>query len=413
MSTISPKQEWSAHWPIPFIGMLGIAGVTTLGFSSGVFMQAMTAEFGWTRGQFSFAFTLQVVVGLILGPMVGRFVDRFGPRRIALVGLVAFVPSVSMLGLANGVMWQWWVLGAIQAACAVMIGPSTWIAAIVPRFNAARGMAMAVALAGVGVGTAIWPILAAHFVQTIGWRLTFPVLALCCSGVMLPLTFFFFTNAGGASAPAARLPESRKTASTDYWRAVRSRNFICITLAGGLYASMSFAMVLHCVPLLQSGGLSLTTAARLAGIAGICSAIGRLCTGFLLDRMRTLPIAVIVFLMPIAVSLLFRLGGGSTQVELLAVILLGLSAGAETDVVFYTASRRFGRHIIASVLATITALLAVLAAMGPLLASVLFDVTKSYDLFLTIVIPVILVATLFMGLVLLSDSGRQADPQKE
>ncbi|HEX7743127.1 MAG TPA: MFS transporter, partial [Sphingobium sp.] len=329
MSTPTAKQEWSAHWHLPFLGMLGIAGSATLGYSSGVFMQPITEEFGWSRAQFSSAFTAQMLLALIVGPLVGRMIDRHGPRRVALVGVFAFIPGLSALGLATGVPWQWWALGALQAVCTAMIAPPTWISAIVPRFLASRGMALAVALAGVGVGTAIWPVAAAYFVEHIGWRASFAAMALCWGLLMVPLTFLFFTD----PPCVAPVVPSAKPSSLEYRQALLSRDFICITLAGGLYASMSYAMILHSVPMLRANGLTLTQAATLAGVTGLCSITGRLCTGFLLDRFRTRPIAIVVFLLPILVSLLLRSGGGSWESALLAVMLLGLSAGAETDVV--------------------------------------------------------------------------------
>lgn len=398
----SARQEWAANWQLPFLGMFGIAGAATMGYSSGVFMTAMTTEFGWSRAQFSSAFTVQMLVSLLFGPFVGRVIDRVGPRKVATVGVLAFIPGLSMLGLANGAHWQWWMLGGMQALCTAMIGPPTWIAAIAPRFNASRGLALAVALAGIGVGTAIWPVLAAFFVENIGWRASFPALVLTWAVVMVPLTFLFFKDPPAIPKPvgAKATAAMGKLSSKEYWRALRSRNFICVALAGGLYASMSYAMILHGVPLLMAGGLSLTAAAGLAGITGICSILGRLGTGFLLDRLPTRSIATVVFLMPIVVSLLLRFGAGSWTTSLIAVVLLGLSAGAETDVVVYTASKRFDRTVFASLFATIFALFSLFAATGPLLASVLFDAYGSYDIFLTLVIPVVLVATALMAVVL-------------
>lgn len=406
----SAKQEWSANWPLPLLGMLGVAGGSTFGYSSGVFMTAMTAEFGWSRAQFSSAFTVQMIVSLIAGPLFGHLIDRVGPRWVARVGVIAFIPGLSVLGLASGAPWQWWMLGAVQALCTGMIAPPTWIAAIAPRFNVSRGLALAVALAGIGVGTAIWPVLAATFIEHIGWRATFPALVLSWGVVMVPLTFLFMRDPPPVE-PVVPAVVASASASQEYWRALRSRDFICIALAGGLYASMSYAMILHVVPLLQASGLSLTAAAGLAGIAGLCSIAGRLSTGFLLDRFATRPIAAVVFLVPIAVALLLRFGVGSWTASLIAVVLLGLSAGAETDVVVYTASRRFNKAVFAALFATVFAIFSLFAALGPLLASGLFDATHSYDMFLTLVIPVILVATLLITIVLSPGgrTGRQHD----
>lgn len=396
MSGASAKQEWAAHWPLPFLGMLGIAGAATFGYSSGVFMKVMTAEFGWSRAQFSSAFTVQMLLGLFVGPFIGRMIDRHGPRRVAIVGIFAFTPGLASLGLANGDPRQWWALGVVQAVCTGMLGPPTWIAAIVPRFQASRGMALGVALAGVGVGSAVWPLFAAYLVQEIGWRASFPAMVLCWAALMLPLTLLFLRD-------PPRLPQRADGAALDsgeYWRALRSRSFICIALAGGLYASMAYAMTLHSVPLLQAGGMSLSVAAGLAGVVGLCSVIGRLGTGFLLDRLPTRPIAIFVFLLPIPVSLLFLFGAQHWPTALLAVALLGLSSGAETDVVVYAASRRFGARVMASLMATIFALFSVFAAIGPLVASLLYDARGDYSLFLMAVIPVVIVATILMAIVL-------------
>ena len=62
---LTAQQEWAANWRLPLLAMLGIAGAATFGYSSGVFMEQMTREFGWSRAQFSAAFTVQMVLGLM------------------------------------------------------------------------------------------------------------------------------------------------------------------------------------------------------------------------------------------------------------------------------------------------------------------------------------------------------------
>ena len=104
------SREWAALWPVPFTGLAGVVACSAFAYSNSVFMLELTAEFGWTRTQFSSAFLLQMLVTLTIGPLVGWLTDRYGPRRIALCGLVPYVFSVSMLGLANGSIWQWWLL---------------------------------------------------------------------------------------------------------------------------------------------------------------------------------------------------------------------------------------------------------------------------------------------------------------
>src|SRR5215207_10178630 len=56
------KQEWAAHWGLPFVAMLGMCACVALSYSNGVFVVAMCKEFGWTRAQFSSAFSLQMLL---------------------------------------------------------------------------------------------------------------------------------------------------------------------------------------------------------------------------------------------------------------------------------------------------------------------------------------------------------------
>lgn len=406
MSTLSARQEWARHWSLPLLAMMGVAGSATFGYSSGVFMEVMTKEFGWSRAQFSAAFTVQMVLGLLVGPLIGRLIDRVGPRRIGLIGIFAFAASLSSLGLANGSSAQWWLLGAVQAIGTAMIASPMWLSAVIPRFHASRGLALAVSLAGVGVATAVWPILAALGIESIGWRATFPALAIGWAVLIFPFAWFILTDppVQAAEPSAASIP-----AQGSYWAALRSRSFLFVTLAGGIFAGISYGMILHLVPLVQERGFSLSQAAGLTGIMGVFVIGGRLATGFLLDKLPTRPLSVAIFLLPIGVCLLLWLGAGNPFAPMAAAALLGLATGSEIDVVVFIISRRFGREIFASVFAVTLSFFSVLAASGPLLASALYDTYQSYDPYLIISIPLILLATILIAFVPAAPAATQGE----
>src|SRR5262245_53384743 len=157
MAERTARQEWAAMWPLPLVSMLGYVGGASFAYSSGVFMQELTGEFGWSRAEFATAFTIHSLVALVMAPVIGRLVDVLGPRRMALIGIIPFMIGLSLFGLAQGPIWQWWLIALVQALLASLIGGAVWMKAVVTRFSAARGLALATVLAGSGVATALWP----------------------------------------------------------------------------------------------------------------------------------------------------------------------------------------------------------------------------------------------------------------
>lgn len=374
------RQEWAEHWPLPFVAMLGVAGSTIFPYASGVLMEPLTQTFGWTRSQFSFPFLLQAAVGLVAAPLAGRLIDRYGPRRVLLTGIPIAVVGMSMLGLVGRPIWSWWVLAVIQGALMALILPVGWITTVIRQFHVSRGLALAIALAGVGLGAAIWPVLAALTIYWLGWRAVFPVLGVCWGLVVLPLTFLLI-----ASDRTLRSSEAAgKPGSTTLRALLWSRKFLLLAAAGSLFIATIYGFNLNLVPILKGLGYSVTEAAGIAGLAGVTAVIGRILIGLLLDHLPTKPLGTSIFLVPIAAAALFLSAQGTGWMPVLAVVLLGLSLGAETDIIAYIASREFDRDVFASAFSVVSAIFSVSAGLGPLLVSALYDASHSYDLFLAV-----------------------------
>ena len=380
----SARGEWAAQWPLPIVAMLGIAGSATFVYSAGVFLSVLTAHFGWSRGATSSAFLIQTVLSLGAVPLVGRLIDSLGPRRVAIIGLCTHTLGVSLLGLANGSIGQWLVLCSVQGVLSAAIHPAVWIAAVASRFRASRGLALGIAFAGVGVASAIWPLLAATYITTFGWRLAFPALALSWTLPMIPLVLAIMPR------PEARVLAPKRARHSDgaaLRAAFRSPALLCLIIGGGLFNTVSFGLTAHLVPLARSHGLSLVAAASIASIAGIASITGRVGTGFLLDRLPLRTFALIVFLLPIIACTILLAGGTSTLP--LAAAIQGLSTGAELDVLTFVVTRRVDARIFGTVYSVLVSALGAFAGVGPLAMGMFFDATRSYDIALLAAMPVV------------------------
>lgn len=390
MTSSAEREEWAASWPVPFVASFGITGSAAFAYASGVFIGPMTAALGWSRAAFSSAFTLQMVAMLVFLPLVGRLIDRIGPRRVALAGLVPAAAGLSLLGLAGRSVWLWWGLCLLQATCGMLLAPPTWISGVARSFRHSRGVPLSIALTGVGLAMTIWPPITAFVIQHVGWRPAFAVLALGLMVVLAPLTLLSFHSPWSPVPAASAVP-------FHIGSALASRTFICVIIAGGLFSTVSFGLTLSLVPILRAGGLSLTQAAGIAGLTGLSSIAGRLGTGFLLDRMPTRVLGTLVFLLPVVVSLLLL--QGNAAMAPVAACLLGLAGGAETDVITYITAQRFSRDGFASVYSIVIPIMGVCASLGPLIASALFDASRSYGPFLLLTVPLVIVASAVIGLV--------------
>jgi predicted MFS family arabinose efflux permease len=383
-------------WTLPLTAMVGVSGGGMFAYSSGVFMQSITGEFGWTRAQYSAVFVILTLQGLVTGPLVGRLIDRFGPRRVVLAGIVPSVISYAALGLAGGQLWQWIAICVIMSVFHATISPTAWVAGVIPRFHASRGMALAVTLAGLGLSSFIWPPIAAMFMVALGWRVAFPAVALVYLVAALPLTFFFFHDPERSERQEASA-QSALNNRRNYLKAMMSRSFVGLVLAGALFACAYYGLMVHFVPILTNSGIGLSAAAGIVALVGLASIVGRLLSGLLLDTLPTRAVAITAFLLPLVTVALLNGLPGSVPGAIAAVLALGLASGAELNTITYVAARRFGQEVFGSIYAMFMAIIALGASIGPLMAGILFDARGSYHLYLLVLAPIFLAAAVLIA----------------
>src|SRR5690606_27635704 len=159
-----------------------------------------------------------------------------------------------------------------------------------------------------------------------------------------PTCYLFFYGATDQPQRRAQVrqsppPPRDSLPGIPYNIALKGSRFWRLAIAMGLITSVTIGLTVHFVPALIDTGLTGQTAAMIAGVLGICSMIGRLAMGVLLDKMDSRAIIAIVFVFP-AIACLILLRGGNSMVEAgLAAILIGLALGAEGDVGAYMVSR--------------------------------------------------------------------------
>lgn len=399
-SALSGASEFRQHGLLLLPAMAGIMFCSIHGYSLGVMIGPLEQEFGWTRAEISTGPLIVSLIALLVAPIVGMAVDRFGSRTIGLIGPVLFAGAVALLSTATSDIRMWWALWLLLGVASMFVIPTVWTAAINAAFERSRGLALAIALCGTGIAAAVYPTLTNALVERFGWRGAYAGLAAISLAVVLPLVIFFFHGPGdgrrGVGTDRTEPPKLRGLALSE---GVRSPRFIKLAVAAAVFSVAICALTANAVPVLLGEGLDRAAAAGIAGMIGIGSILGRLGGGVLLDRFNAGLVAACSVLTPVITVTILLFTQESALASGVAFLVLGLSVGTELDACAYLAARHFGMRSFGALFGAINGLLLFGAGLAPLIANHVYDVTRSYDLVLWAIIPsCILTAVLFLAL---------------
>jgi MFS family permease len=383
--------EWRENWRVLPPSLAGVTLCAVHGYSLGVMVAPLEHEFGWSRAAITAGPFIIALIAIWGAPLSGMAIDRYGPRRIGLLGVCLFCGALALLSTATSEA-SWWLLWALLGAASMFILPTVWTAAITSRFARNRGMALACALCGTGIAAALLPMLTDYLVSRQGWRGAYVTLAAICFAVVFPLVLLSFRAARdlGAAPPVRHRPPRGALRA-----ALSSRPFLLMVGALVPFSVALCALTTNGVPVLTGRGFGHAEAAQIAGLIGVGSIIGRLGGGYLLDRFEARKVAALSVATPIAAALLLLAVPGSGVAARIACLLIGLSAGTEYDAAAYLASRHFGLEQFGAMFGAIGGVLLFANGLAPLVANHIYDVTRSYDSVLWAQIPLCLLGSAF------------------
>ncbi|MCK9542404.1 MAG: MFS transporter [Novosphingobium sp.] len=377
------RQEWRGGWPVVLASAAGMSLTPLTTYTMGVFVTPLEEEFGWSRAFIATGLTVNAVTGVLLSVFVGALVDRFGPRRIAIPGVILFCVTFGLLSTTSGASIHWWLLWLGVSFGALMLKVTVWTWAIVSRFTHARGLALATALSGTAITGMISPFLAEFLIQNFGWRWAYVGLAAAFCAIVLPLVLAFFFGANDLvrtstvptsmpnPTPLSGLTVKDALASATYWKVALGTFMVILTIMGS---------VVHFVPILVHGGLERGGAITAAGAMGVAAFCGRLLAGFMLDRLNAKIIGGTAFLLPGLVAGALLAFEGDLIMAIAIALVMGSCIGAEIEVSSYLSSRHFGLRNFGTLFGIIGGLIALAGGVAPPLAGHMFDLYGSYDL---------------------------------
>ena len=291
---------------LPFFYGWIIVGVTFVTMAIGVnartafslFFPPIIDEFGWERGVTAGAFSFGFLVSAAVSPLIGRLMDRGGPRAVMELG-VALMAGGLLLAPLTTQPWHLYVtIGVMVGAGSICLGYSGQSLFLPNWFNRRRGLAIGLAFAGVGLGSMTLLPWVQHMIEQTGWRTACTAMGIVVLVVLAPINLLLRKRPediglqpdGDAAPSAADKPVSYVIdpvwAGIDWTlgRALRTTRFWWLATGyfGGLYTW--YAVQVHQTKYLLDIGFSPSVAVWSLGAVSLLGIPGQILLGHASDR---------------------------------------------------------------------------------------------------------------------------------
>jgi sugar phosphate permease len=354
--------------------------------SFGVFLKPITAEFGWDRGALSAAISLNLIVGGGLGILSGRLSDRYGPRLLVTIGGLLTGVAFLLLSQINA-LWHvyliWGILMGIGFGFSVIPIMST-----LPKwFTKKRGIAVGIAMSGMGLGGIIAPLITQWFISNYDWRFTYIILGLITIIIIVPLAQFMRHSPqqaglepyGGDEASEDMQSHNLTVEIFSLSRAIKTIRF---WLFGLILASIFLCLssiTVHIVPHAHDMGISTITAASILSVTGGIGIIGRLGIGFISDRIGGLS-SLIACVGLVTFAIIWLIFAQEMWMFYIFAVVFGIAQGGFITLLSVVTAELFGLVSLGAILGGIVVFATVGDAIGAPLAGGIFDISGNYSL---------------------------------
>ena len=257
--------------------------------SISVFLKPVSLEFGWSRGQTSFAYTVASLASAVFGVLWGQVADKYGTRWFGFVGAICMSLVLFALSSLNSIA-QFYALYFLFGAMGSALLFSPLYANVGFWFRENPGLALGLAASGGAIGQAFIPHLSGILIENSGWKLAYVNLAIIYIFISLPIAFLIKESPWRISARNQEEQEERNFPLSETqvvaWISI-AVIFCCVCMS---------IPIMHLVPMLTDKGFSLEFATSVLMILMICGAFGRILGGMLGDYIGALSAYIIMSL---------------------------------------------------------------------------------------------------------------------
>jgi MFS family permease len=343
----------------------------------GLFLIPLSTEFGWPRAAISVVLGIIAVTGAVVLPLIGQVADRYGTRRILLIGNAALAVSIAALSLTTASLTVFYLLFFFVALAGTLASSPLLSKALSDWFDTNRGTVLGFSAGlGNGLGATVMPILAAVLIPIIGWRASYAAIGAAVFLIGFPTLFLFLRDAPryrsgsfeDVPTPVIGLGLAEAVRTPAFWLLV-----VPIAAgAGGLTAIFS-----HIVPILVDRGISVATATAVLSVMALATAAWQIVAGALLDRSRSARIVAPMYCAAIGGVALLGTATG-TLALVIGGILLGIGLGTQYGALPYLISRYFGLRSFGVIVGVMYSAVTLFQGFTPIALDHGFDIEGTY-----------------------------------
>ena len=337
-------------------------------YSFAAFFGALEAEFGASRGDIALVFSVAAFVWFLSGAPAGVLADRYGVRRVAIVGVACIALALAIAAVAGSlnVLYATYSIG-LGLGVGLVYVPS--IGAVQPWFSANRALASGIAVAGIGAGNVAGPLLAAWWIGIFGWRGAFLGLALFALALGGAAAFAIRNKPRASAAAADGVALRAALRTTPFWLIFASLFLRCIGL---------FVPMVHLGPYAVDAGYTAAQGVALVSLIGLGSLLGRFTIGGPADRLGRIP-ALSAMYAGLGVMFVLWWAASAYWVLALFAVVFGICYGAYVALLPTIVMDLYGARSVSGIIGCLYTGCGFGTLIGPWLAGAAYDALGTYQ----------------------------------
>jgi len=367
----------------PYYGWIVVAAAFTLMFvgfgaaySFAAFFSAFSSEFSASRANVSLVFSVAAFLWFTLGAPGGLLADLFGPRRVCLIGVACLgvAPLLASAARSIEVLYLTYSLG-LGLGIGLTYVPS--VGAVQPWFAQNRAFASGIAVAGIGAGNFLVPLIATWLIGVVGWRAAYQLLALAVVLLAGAAALAIDDDPGRHGVQGAPRTDRASLPGATLGEALRSEPFWLLYASSVLVCAGLFVPMVHLATYAQDAGYSPAEGVALVSLIGLGSLLGRFTIGGIADRVGRQPSLAVMY---VGLGLMLILWWLTTTYWVLAVfaLLFGAFYGGFVALAPTITMDLYGPRAVSGIIGVLYTGPGLGTLVGPPLAGAAFDAIGSY-----------------------------------